>query len=62
MRRFGGWRLGITPTMLAIYLADKREVPDSLVLQTVDIIIEDRQSRMSLGWRTGPAQAGVLDP
>ena len=39
-------RLGIAETLLAKFMADICELPDQLLLRTVDIILEDRQSRL----------------
>ena len=36
--------LGIDETLLAKFMADRRELPDALLLPTVDIILADRQS------------------
>ena len=47
-------RLGIGAKVLAIYMEDRRHLPDSLLLRVVDIILEDRQSGLALG-----AQAAV---
>lgn len=47
-------RLGIRESLLAAYLADRRALPDLLLLQAVDIIIEDRQARLV------PSQAAAL--
>jgi hypothetical protein len=41
-------RLGIRPTLLYQFMADVHELPDSLLLQAVDIILADRQSRLAL--------------
>jgi hypothetical protein len=38
-------RLGITETLLAKFLADSPELPDTLLLPAVDIILADRQMR-----------------
>jgi len=38
-------RLGITETRLALYVTGRRQLPDSLLLRAVDIILADRQSR-----------------
>jgi hypothetical protein len=38
-------RLGIAETLLAKFMVDICELPDLLLLRTVDIILEDRQSR-----------------
>jgi hypothetical protein len=35
-------RLGISERALAIFLADRRAIPDALLLRAVDIILEDR--------------------
>jgi hypothetical protein len=49
-------RLGIGHFALAMYMEDRRELPDSLLLRVVDIILEDRQSRRAV---TGqPASPG----
>ncbi|HEX2198321.1 MAG TPA: hypothetical protein VHG88_06850 [Burkholderiales bacterium] len=39
-------RLGISPTLLSKFMADSHELPDVLLLRAVDIILEDRQSRL----------------
>ena len=39
-------RLGIRPATLSLCLADARPLPDALLLKAVDIILEDRQSRL----------------
>ena len=36
--------LGISEALLAKFMADRRPVPDSLLLHAVDIILLDRQS------------------
>jgi hypothetical protein len=38
-------RLGVTETLLLKFLADNPELPDTLLLPAVDIILEDRQMR-----------------
>lgn len=38
-------RLGIGEALLFVFLADRRELPDPLLLGVVDIILADRQSR-----------------
>jgi hypothetical protein len=40
--------LHIGEALLARYMADERELPDPLLLRAVDIIIEDRQSRLPI--------------
>lgn len=35
-------RLGITEALLADFMADRLTLPDTLLLRTVDIILEDR--------------------
>ena len=40
-------RLGITETLLSKFLADSPELPDTLLLPAVDIILEDRESHLS---------------
>ena len=37
--------LGISEGLLAKFMADRRPVPDSLLLHAVDIILLDRQSK-----------------
>ena len=50
-------RLGIGHYALAVYLEDRRELPDSLLLRVVDVILEDRQSRLALsGQPASPAR------
>jgi hypothetical protein len=39
-------RLAIAETLLGKFMADICELPDLLLLQTVDIILEDRHSRL----------------
>jgi hypothetical protein len=39
-------RLGISEKALAMFLADRRALPDSLLLRAVDIILDDRQPRL----------------
>jgi hypothetical protein len=41
-------RLGIGEKILAIFMADTHHLPDTLLLQAVDIILADRQSRFLL--------------
>lgn len=41
-------RLGISETLLAIFMADRRELPDPLLLRAVDIILTERESRPRL--------------
>jgi len=36
-------RLGVTEALLAAYMADRRALPDALLLRAVDVILEDRQ-------------------
>jgi hypothetical protein len=50
-------RLAIDEALLEKYLADERELPDSLLLRAVDIV-EDRHSRLAIPARPG----GVLNP
>ena len=38
-------RLGVGEVLLADFMADRLELPDSLLLRAVDIILEDRQAR-----------------
>ena len=39
-------RLGVGEELLAAYLADRRRLPDLLLLRAVDIILADRQSQL----------------
>ena len=41
-------RLGIGERVLAVFMEDRRRLPDTLLLRVVDIILEDRQSRLAL--------------
>jgi hypothetical protein len=41
-------RLGIGCHVLAMFTEGRRQLPDSLLLQVVDIILEDRQTRISV--------------
>jgi len=41
-------RLGIGEKVLAMFMKDRRQLPDSLLLRAVDIILEERQSRLGL--------------
>jgi hypothetical protein len=47
-------RLGIREKVLAVFIEDRRHLPDSLLLRVVDIILEERQSRLA-----PPGQAAV---
>ncbi len=47
--------LGIDETLLAKFMADHRELPDALLLRTVDIILADRQSGLPFAGQ--PARA-----
>jgi hypothetical protein len=47
-------RLGIGETRLRAYMADSPELPDSLLLRAVDIILTDRESRFPLASQPGP--------
>ena len=40
-------RLGVSEELLLAYLADRRQLPDLLLLRAVDIILADRQSQLS---------------
>jgi hypothetical protein len=40
-------QLGISEKVLAIFMADHRELPDPLLLRAVDIILADRQSQFA---------------
>jgi len=41
-------RLGIGLRALAMFMENRRHLPDSLLLRVVDIILDDRQSRIAL--------------
>jgi hypothetical protein len=38
--------LGISPTLLSKFMADRHQLPDVLLLRAVDIILADRQTRL----------------
>lgn len=40
-------QLGIEDALLEVYLADRRALPDRLLLRVVDLVIADRQARLS---------------
>jgi hypothetical protein len=40
-------RLGISERLLARFMADRRELPDSLLLQAVDIVLIDGQAQLA---------------
>src|SRR5437764_392889 len=42
-------QLGISERLLARFMADRREMPDRLLLRAVDIVLADRQSRSPPG-------------
>jgi hypothetical protein len=44
-------RLGITEALLAKFMGDRRELPDTLLLRAVDIILADRQAELPLTGR-----------
>lgn len=37
------WRLGISEALLSRFMADRRELPDVLLLRAVDIVLADEQ-------------------
>jgi hypothetical protein len=41
-------RLGIGLRALAMFMQNRRHLPDALLLQVVDVILDDRQSRLAL--------------
>ncbi len=41
-------RLGINETVLSLFVAGARELPDPLLLRAVDIILAERDSRLAL--------------
>jgi hypothetical protein len=45
--------LGISEALLSRFMADRRELPDPLLLQAVDIILADRESRLLLASKRG---------
>ena len=45
--------LGIDETLLAKFMADHRELPDGLLLRTVDIILAERQSGLPVAGQPG---------
>ena len=48
-------RLGISETLLSKFMADSPELPDSLLLRTVDIVLAERQSLLPLTNQLTPA-------
>jgi hypothetical protein len=46
--------LGISEALLARFMTDSRELPDALLLRAVDVILEDRRSRLPF---TSPREA-----
>jgi hypothetical protein len=40
-------QLGIGEKLLAIFMADQRELPDPLLLRAVDVILADRQAQFA---------------
>ena len=42
-------RLGINEDLLSRFMAHRHALPDALLLAAVDILLEDRQSRMDHG-------------
>jgi len=52
-------RLGIDEGLLSIYMSDRRELPDVLLLRAVDMIVDERRSRTP---GPGPARAGRASP
>jgi hypothetical protein len=53
-------RLNISEKLLGMFIADRSELPDVLLLRAVDIILEDRQSRPATLGRPA-AQRPVAD-
>lgn len=54
--------LRIGETLLARFMDDSRELPDTLLLRAVDIILADRQSRLPANPRTGTLSPGAEFP
>ncbi len=54
-------RLGISEKLLAMFIADQRELPDPLLLRAVDVILADRQSRFAPANPPVTFQKPVLD-
>jgi hypothetical protein len=55
------YRLGISETLLSIFMADSHELPDPLLLRAVDIILADRQSEFPLASQPQSPQEPLLD-
>ena len=51
-------RLGIAETLLSQFMADRRELPDTLLLRAVDIILADRHSLLSPASELTPRASG----
>jgi hypothetical protein len=49
--------LGVSQTILCLYLADTRPLPDALLLRAVDVILEDRQL-----WRSADRPMDLAKP
>ena len=50
--------LGIDEDLLTTYMADRRPIPDALLLRTVDLILADRRMRLP---PTSAARPGAPD-
>lgn len=50
--------LGIGETLLGKFMDDSRELPDTLLLRAVDVILADRQSQLAAP-RTGILSSGA---
>jgi DNA-binding transcriptional regulator YdaS (Cro superfamily) len=47
-------RLGISERLLSRFMADRRELPDPLLLRAVDIVAAERQSCLALTGELAP--------
>ena len=45
--------LDISEALLSRFMTDRRELPDPLLLQAVDIILADRESRLPVSGKPG---------
>jgi hypothetical protein len=54
-------RLGISEALLAQFMADRRQLPDPLLLRAVDIILTDRQTQLPPAGTPRAAQEFIRD-
>lgn len=54
-------RLGISEGLLSQFMADRRQLPDPLLLRAVDIILADRNTQLPPLGPSHPAQDFIRD-